>query len=75
MLAILSSRTDVRATAILGMEAPGQLPGTLSQVVQMACNSVSGRSNRLGCVPVISPGMLLRGFAMTTCNSEPWEIL
>ena len=28
--------TDVRATAILGMEAPGQLPGTLSQVVQMS---------------------------------------
>ena len=34
-----------------------------------------GRSVRLGCVPVISPGMLLRGFSMTTCNSEPWEIL
>ena len=28
--AILSSRTDVRAIAILGMEAPGQLPGALS---------------------------------------------
>ena len=28
--AILSSRTDVRAIAILGMEAPGQLPGSLS---------------------------------------------
>ena len=28
--AILSSRTDVREIAILGMEAPGQLPGTLS---------------------------------------------
>ena len=30
MLAILSSRTDVRAIAIIGMEAPGQLPGSLS---------------------------------------------
>ena len=29
MVAILSSRTDVRATAILGMEVPGQLPGIL----------------------------------------------
>ena len=28
--AILSSGTDVRATAILGMEVPGQLPGILS---------------------------------------------
>ena len=30
MLAILSSRTDVREIAILGMEALGQLPGSLS---------------------------------------------
>ena len=29
MLAILLSRTDVREIAILGMEAPSQLPGTL----------------------------------------------
>ena len=27
-LAILSSRIDVRETTILGMEAPGQLPGS-----------------------------------------------
>ena len=30
MLAILSSSIDLRAIAILGMEAPGQLPGQLS---------------------------------------------
>ena len=36
MLSILSSRTDVRATAILGMEVPGQLPGILSPGLRRA---------------------------------------
>ena len=30
VLAIMSIRIDVRVTAILGMEAPGKLPGKLS---------------------------------------------
>ena len=46
MLSILSSRIDVRAIAILGMEAPGQLPGSLSV-------GLSRHSYVIGCVPVL----------------------
>jgi hypothetical protein len=51
--------------------ALGYLADALSRFCPMACNLCPGRSDRLGCVPVISPGMLLRGFAMTTCNLCP----
>ena len=43
--AILSSRTDVRAIAILGMEALGQLPGTLSLGLSSHFDVIEG------CVP------------------------
>ena len=45
MLAILSSRIDVRAIAILGMEAPGQLLGTLSLGLSSNSDVIEG------CVP------------------------
>ena len=41
----LSSRTDVRAIAILGMEAPGQLPGSLSVGLSSHSDVIEG------CVP------------------------
>ena len=43
--AILSSRTDVRAIAILGMEAPGQLPGSFSAGLYSHSDMIEG------CVP------------------------
>ena len=43
--AILLSRIDVRAIAILGMEAPGQLPGTLSVGLSSHSDVIEG------CVP------------------------
>ena len=43
--AILSRRTDVRAISILGMEAPGQLPGTLSVGLSSHSDVIEG------CVP------------------------
>ena len=45
MLAILSSRTDVREIAILGMEEPGQLPGSLSVGLSSHSDVIEG------CVP------------------------
>ena len=45
MLAILLSRIDVRATAILGMEVPGQLPGKLSLGLRSHSDVIEG------CVP------------------------
>ena len=48
MLAILSSRTDVRETAILGMEAPSQLPGKLNIGLRSHSDVIEG------CVPIWS---------------------
>ena len=42
MLAILTNRLDVRATTILGMEAPGQLPGKLSLGVRSHSDVIEG---------------------------------
>ena len=48
MLAILSIRIDVRETAILGMEAPGQLPGQLILGMRSHSDVIEG------CVPTLS---------------------
>ena len=48
MLAILTSRSDVRETTILGMEAPGQLPGKLSLGLRSHSDAIEG------CVPTLS---------------------
>ena len=45
MLVILSSRIDVRAISILGMEAPGQLPGSFSVGLSSHSDVIEG------CVP------------------------
>ena len=45
MLAILSSRTDVRAIVIMGMEVPGKLPGKLSPGLRIHFDVIEG------CVP------------------------
>ena len=47
MLDILSSRTHVRATFILEMEAPGQLPGKLSLGLRIHSDVIEG------CVPTL----------------------
>ena len=48
MLSILLSRIYVRATTILGMEAPGQLPGKLSLGLRSHSDVIEG------CVPTLS---------------------
>ena len=48
MLSILLSRIDIRETAILGMEAHGQLPGKLSLGLRSHSNVIEG------CVPTLS---------------------
>ena len=41
----MMSRSDVRATAILGMEVPGELPGKLSPGLRIHSDVIEG------CVP------------------------